>query len=179
MRKQLLFIFFIFSILAACKKEDDNVFGNSPDARLNDTLKKYQGILTGAEHGWKGLIFPDGMPHAVFAFYFKFNDSNRVQMYADYDSTSAVTMKESSYRLKALQQPSLLFDTYSYLHVLADPDGTVNGGPDGVGLASDFEFYFDSSSTDMIKLVGRYNGSKMTLVKATQAEQTAYNNGAL
>lgn len=176
MRKQLLFIFFTFSILAACKKEDDNVFGNSPDARLNDTLQKYQAILTGAEHGWKGLIFPDGMPHAIFAFYFKFNDSNRVQMYADYDSTSAVTMKESSYRLKALQQPSLLFDTYSYIHLLSDPDAAVNGGVYGEGLYSDFEFSMDGVSGDTIKLTGRFHGSKAMIVKATAEEEAAYNN---
>ena len=87
--------------------------------------------------------------------------------------------KESSYRLKALQQPSLIFDTYSYLHVLSDPDETVNGGTRGAGLLSDFEFYFDSSTTDTIKLVGRLHGSKMILIRATQAEGDAYNSGAL
>src|SRR5204862_5715275 len=78
-----------------------------------------------------------------------------------------------------LQQPSLLFDTYSYLHVLADPNPDVNGGTVGGGLFSDFEFYFDSNSADTIQLVGRLNGSKMSLVKATPAEENAYNSGQL
>ena len=174
MRKQLLFIFFTVSILAACKKEDDNVFGNSPDARLNDTLTKYQKVLTGAEHGWKGIILPDGMPHGVFAFYFKFTDSNRVQMFADFDSTSAVTMRESSYRLKALQQPSLLFDTYSYIHLLSDPDAAVNNGVYGEGLYSDFEFAMNGITGDTINLTGRFHGSKAFLIKATAEEEAAY-----
>jgi len=100
-------------------------------------------------------------------------------MLSDFDPLSAVTLKESSYRLKALQQPSLIFDTYSYLHVLSDPDETVSGGVRGAGLLSDFEFYFDAATTDTIKLVGRFNGSKMTLVRATKAEEDGYNSGQL
>ena len=46
-------------------------------------------------------------------------------MFSDFDSTSAVTLQESSYRLKAEQQPTLIFDTYSYVHVLADPNEAV------------------------------------------------------
>ena len=51
--------------------------------------------------------------------------------------------------------------------------------PCGAGLLSDFEFYFDSVTTDTIKLVGRFNGSKMILIRATQAEEAAYKSGAL
>ncbi|SFE97062.1 protein of unknown function [Chitinophaga sp. CF118] len=174
MRKQLLFIFFTITVLAACKKSDDNLFGNSPDARLNDTLQKYQELLAGAEHGWKGLVIPHGLDHGTFSFYFKFNDSNRVQMFADFDSTSSVTMKESSYRLKALQQPCLLFDTYSYIHILSDPDAAVNGGIYGEGLYSDFEFSLDGISGDTIKLTGRYNNSKAMIIKATAEEEAAH-----
>jgi hypothetical protein len=177
MCKQLLLIFLVITLLAACKKsDDDNLFGASPDTRLNDTLNKYQKILSGAAHGWKGFVFPKGLDHGVFAFYFKFNDSNRVQMFADYDSTSSVTMKESSYRLKALQQPSLLFDSYSYIHILSDPDAAVNGGVYGEGLSSDFEFSIDGMSGDTIKLTGRFHGSKAMIIKATAEEEAAYYN---
>jgi hypothetical protein len=91
---------------------------------------------------------------------------------------TATTEKESSYRLKALQTPALLFDTYSYLHMLADPDGSVNGGANGQGLISDFEFAFDSLATDSILLTGRQNGTKLTLIKATQQDFDAWQNGA-
>ncbi|HRO71158.1 MAG TPA: DUF4302 domain-containing protein, partial [Chitinophagaceae bacterium] len=70
-------------------------------------------------------------------------------------------------------------DTYSYLHVLSDPDATVNGGSFGAGLLSDFEFYFDSASADTVRLVGRVNGSRLTLIRATAAEENAYLNGQL
>lgn len=178
--KNLIIIFFIIAaVLSSCKKEDKSVFDKSPDERLNEKLAAYQGQLSGAQNGWKGLLRTDSGRGNTYSFYFKFNNANRVVMLSDFDSLSAVTLKESSYRLKALQQPSLIFDTYSYLHVLSDPDPGINGGVTGAGLFSDFEFYFDAATADTIKLVGRFNGSKMTLVRATKAEEDAYTAGQL
>src|SRR5581483_9372679 len=168
---------FIYSLIAiagwGCKKTD-HVFSETPDERINAAMASYQKTITGAPYGWRGLIFPKGMAGGVVSFYFKFTDSNRVQMFSDFDSTSSVTMLESSWRLKALQQPSLLFDTYSYVHVLADPDASVNGGAYGAGLQSDFQFAIDSVYGDTVKLTGTFNGSKAYLIKATQQEQTDY-----
>lgn len=164
-------------IFYSCKKDNSHLFSQSPDQRLNEALAKYQSQLSGAQYGWKGTIYPAG--GGIFSFYFKFNDSNRVQMLSAFDSASAVTLKESSYRLKALEQPSLLFDTYSYLHVLSDPDPSVNGGALGAGLRSDFEFYFDSTTTDTMSLVGRLNGSRLLLVRASQPEASAFLTGQL
>jgi hypothetical protein len=130
--------------------------------------------LTGAQYGWRGLIYPAGLKGGVVGFYFKFNDNNRVEMFSDFDATSAVTPMTASYRLKALQQPALLFDTYSYVHVLADPDAAVNGGSYGSGLISDFEFAIDGIAGDTMKLTGRFNGSKAILIKATQQEAQSY-----
>ena len=179
MKKYVFIILIISAYLASCKKEDKSVFDKSPDERLTETLAAYQTQLSGAQNGWKGLIQVDSGKGATYSFYFKFDNANRVVMLSDFDSLSSVTSKESSYRLKALQQPSLLFDTYSYLHVLSDPNPAVNGQNVGSGLLSDFEFYFDSVSTDVIKLVGRLHGSKLTLTRATQAEEDAFNSGAL
>lgn len=177
MRNLLVYFLLIATVFSACKKDDTHLFDKSPDQRLNEAIASYQTQLAGAQNGWKAFLYTKS--GGIYTFYFKFNNSNRVQMLSSFDSTSAVTLKESSYRLKALQQPSLVFDTYSYLHVLADPDPSVNGGNLGAGLQSDFEFYFDSTSTDTINLVGRFNGSKVVLVRATQAEAAAFNSGQL
>ncbi len=171
--------------LFSCEKDDKSIFDQSPDERLNKKLGEYQALLSGAQNGWKGLIITDstaaGPYQGVYNFFFRFDNSNRVKMYSDFDSASAVTSKESSYRLKALQQPSIIFDTYSYIHVLADPDPNVNGGDPSTntGLHSDFEFYFDSAKTDSITLIGRFNGSKMILVRATKQEADAFDNKQL
>lgn len=177
MKKNFIYLLLTSALFSACNKDDSNLFTKSPDERLNEALTAYQSQLTGATNGWKGFVYTKS--GGVYSFYFKFNDSNRVNMLSSFDSASAVTLKESSYRLKALQQPSLLFDTYSYLHVLADPDPDENGGIVGVGLQSDFEFYFDSSSADTINLVGRLNGNKATLIKVTSEEAAGFMNGQL
>ena len=168
---------FLFTVLifSACKKDDDNVFDQSPDQRLNEALKKYESALTGSATGWNATIKTGS--GATYHFHFRFNQSNRVFMFADINLETATTAKESSYRLKALQTPSLIFDTYSYLHILSDPDARVNGGTFGLGLASDFEFAFDSLAADSIKLTGRVNGTKLTLKKATQQDFDAWQNG--
>ena len=183
MKKILPYLLIIAVGLSSCKKDDNPAFDKSPEQRINEALSAYQTKLVGAANGWKALIYPKG--GGAYFFYFKFNDQNRVKMYSTFDSASAVAPMESSYRLKALQQPSLIFDTYSYVHVLADPNenvtilANVNGGPVGVGLQSDFEFYFDSTAGDTLKLVGRFNGSKADLIPATKQEADAFDNKQL
>jgi hypothetical protein len=162
---------FIFS---ACKKYD-TAFDQSPDQRINEALKKYGSALTGSPAGWNATIQTKN--GGIYHFHFRFNDSNRVKMFADINLETASTERESSYRLKALQTPSLIFDTYSYLHMLSDPDASVNGGTYGQGLSSDFEFSLDSLTADSILLTGRVNGTKLTLIKSTQQDFDAWQNG--
>jgi hypothetical protein len=173
MKKSFLYIATAALGFLGCNKHED-AFDKSPDERINETLATYQSALTSSQYGWKGLIYPAGLAGGVVSFYFKFNESNRVEMFSDYDSTSAVTPMTASYRLKALQQPALIFDTYSYVHVLADPDAGVNGGSYGSGLGSDFEFAIDGIAGDTVKLTGRFNKSKAFLVKATQQDMQNY-----
>lgn len=174
MKRSLLYSLCIAVLFASCKKDDDYIFDRSPDERINEVLAEYQSALVNAPHGWRGMIAPSGAQGGVFSFYFKFNNENRVEMFSDFDSLSSVTPMESSYRLKALQQPSLIFDTYSYVHVLADPDARQNGGAWGVGLGSDFEFAIEGIVGDTMKLIGRFNRSRAYLVKATQQEAQDY-----
>ena len=172
MNKKFLYYILALTLVASCKRDDDNVFDKSPDERINETLKTYQAALTSSPYGWNGSLHTsDG---TLYRFYFNFTDSNRVQMLGDFDSTSGSVLKESSYRLKALQQPCLIFDTYSYLHVLSDPDGSVNGGQDGVGLKADFEFAIDSVAADSISLIGRVNNSILTITKASQSDKAIW-----
>lgn len=180
MKRLLTYFVALLMITTGCKKTTDHVFDQSPDQRLNALLAQYQAQLTGSSTGWRGAVITDNGNGASFGFYFKFNDQNRVVMYSDFNNTFATTSKESSYRLKAQQQISLLFDTYSYIHVLADPDPDVAGGAVGDGYGVDFEFNFDEgNSTDTIKLFGRKYGNKAWLVRATQQEATAYTSSGI
>ena len=174
---RLISVFLFISVFgfSSCTKDETRAFDQSPDTRINEALTQYGSALTGSAAGWNATIKTG--TGGIYHFHFRFNESNRVFMYADINLETATTAKESSYRLKALQTPALIFDTYSYLHILADPDGSVNGGTNGQGLISDFEFAFDSLATDSILLTGRVNGTKLKLIKATQQDFDAWQNG--
>lgn len=168
MKKILLGILAFSLLLGACKKDDTVNPEDKPDAKLIKVLDDYKSQLTGAEFGWKAYLMPDG--GGVYSFLFKFDEKERVQMLSDIDPSFEDAPFESSYRLKAIQRPSLFFDTYSYIHLLADPDQPFQGSY-GTGQYSDFEFSFVSSKEDTITLDGNYNHSKLLLIKAKSKEE--------
>jgi len=171
-----LLILLLITGLSACKKNDPDYFGKTPTERSTEALSKYQAQLTGATNGWKAILYPNG--GGVYLFSIKFGADNKVAMLSDIDAETSTTSNESAYSIKQLQAPSLVFDTYSYIHLLSDPDPNVFGGNSGAGYSSDFEFSFDKMSGDTVTLIGNKNGSKLTLVKAaTAAEYTSFTTG--
>jgi len=165
----------LLPLVLACST--DEFEGVRPDERLGATLESYEQLLSGAQHGWKAHLYPAG--GGGYGFLFRFNDQNRVTMLADISTETGSSAKESSYRLKAALLPSLYFDTYSYIHLLADPDPSVNGGEPGWGRYSDFEFAFVSVSPDTIRLKGNLSGSRLELIRADAGEAAAYAGGNL
>jgi len=163
-------------ILSSCKKEDDvRVFDKSADSRLSEVLQRYNDVLTAAPYGWKTTVYPAS---GGYAFYFDFKKDGTVTSFADViGAATPGTPINSTYRLKALQQPTLIFDTYTYLHVPADPDGRVNGGTNGEGVRSDFEFAIDSVSASRVYLKGTVHGTVVRLVPATEAEKKGFYGG--
>jgi Domain of unknown function (DUF4302) len=197
MKKSMLYILAVCTIGIGCRKSfNDTIGGQTPDQRLSAALAIYQQKLSGAPYGWiliestTGTAFNGGVsqagPKAVFAYYMQFNDSNKVAMFSDFDTTMAVTPGTSSYLLKALQRPVLIFDTYSYIHVPCDPNTAISKSPfgSGFGWGTDFEFSFAdnvpaSTLGDTIRLTGDLNGAAAVLVKATQQQHDAYYSGQL
>jgi hypothetical protein len=171
--KNLTLYVCIVLLAVACKK-DKAAFNKDADDRINEQLGNYESIITGSANGWTATL--ETRVGNTYSFYFRFNESNRVFMNCDFDTTTAGVQKESSFRLKSLQQPCLIFDTYSYIHMLADPDAGVNGGFYGGGLISDFEFSIDTCTADSILLTGRFNGSKAVMRKASAQDRAAWEN---
>jgi len=178
MKRLLIYTLFSLAVLSGCKKDEEQLIdGQRPEERLTEALTAYKEQLTGSSHGWKAYLYPAG--GGGYAFYLNFSNENRVTMLGDLDYDPAENSSESSYRLKAIQAPTLSFDTYNYMHLLADPDETTFGGVRGWGYYSDFEFVFDQQSGDTLKLHGKLLDSKLVMVRATQAEKEAYNNKGL
>ncbi len=184
-----IFTFIICALLlAGCTKKTDEIFDKSVDERLSEALANFQNTLTSAP-GWKLFVYPKGLESqdikvGGFTYYVKFTNNNRVTMVSDFATNIAATPKESGYRLKALQRPSLIFDTYTYMHIPADPDPNVSFSPTGnggYGYGTDFNFSFkDVTPKDTMYLEGNFNKSAAVLVKATQGEMDmAFTKGRL
>lgn len=173
-----IFIYIVALIaVAACQREDDPLLMGRPEERVEQILKDYRQQLVDAPSGWKGYLFPGS--GGGYSFYMTFSTEGRVTMLADINADCQVKPFESSFRMEAVQRPSLFFDTYSYLHILSDPDPDTVGGAQGHGLNSDFEFAFESTQGDTIKLKGNQHGSPLLLIKATAAESEALRRGDL
>ncbi|SHL89047.1 protein of unknown function [Chitinophaga jiangningensis] len=167
-KKLALYIVLSGMALSGCNKTDDP-FMDDPDTRLMARLAENEQLLTSAEFGWKATIYPKG--GKGFSYYFKFGKDNSVEMLSDFDAVTATELKSSTYRLKALQWPTLIFDTYNYIHLPNDPAPGVSGGTAGAGLQSDFQFAMDKMVGDTFFLKGVDRQNVMTMVRLTSAEQ--------
>lgn len=179
MKIKILSLFCLALALSSCKKgsEDLMIDGKLPELRSQESLETYGKTLTSAKNGWAGYLFTEG--GGGYGFYMDFNDQDRVKMLAEIDAGTAKDLMESTYRLKAVMGPSLIFDTYNYLHLLADPNSDVVGGTAGVGFRSDFEFEFSAIKGDTVKLVGKKRRSDLFLVKLNAEQQDFYLKGGL
>jgi hypothetical protein len=168
-----ILIYFLFAQLAflSCKKaEVEPVFEESANKRITTALDSYKKQLVGSEFGWKGVYYPDGGNAGGYTFYLKFDAAGKVSMYSDIDGffyfpNGYDKAFETTYQVKAQQKPSLVFDSYSYLTELVNPDYNS-----GTGQNADLELAFDTVTPDKITLVGNVNRTQMTLTKMTKVE---------
>ena len=175
--------FFIIVLFIGCDKTEDNIFTQTPDERLKATADEYREALFSAPNGW--FLAVDTKKDGAYRLWMSFEENERVGMLSDMDATfskageTSVVPCISSWRLKALLAPSLIFDTYSYLHILADPQGANNGGSNSEGLISDFEFRIVDTDNGGINLIGNYNGRLARMDRATPEEAEKVVQGGL
>lgn len=163
--------------LFSCDNDYDPVFDETPDQRVSAALREYDALLTGAPYGWKATL-STGAGLSYF-YHFTFGDDGTVSMISDFSEATAGGAGSGTWTLKALQRPTLSFDTYSYIHLPADPDGDVNGGNNGEGLISDFEFAFARSSGDTLYLEGIQKNSRIAFFRATEQDAALLQGGAM
>lgn len=177
MKKILIIGLFAVLGIQACKKDDKLVDGKRPEERITEDLEKYKKELLSSTNGWKGFLYTDAVGGG-YNFYLDFKENDRVTMRADYDADYAGEAFESTYQIKQVMAPTLTFDTYSYLHLLTDPNPDKFGGLEGTGYGSDFEFEIREQKGDTLKLVGKKRNTPLTLIKATAADKAFYTSSA-
>ncbi|PTS92091.1 hypothetical protein DBR11_27570 [Pedobacter sp. HMWF019] len=171
-----IFVISLFAILfmQACKKDQQLVDGKKPEENVSEALEKYRNELINTPNGWIAYLYTNEIGGG-YSFFLDFKKDNLLTMKADYVSGSS----QSTYRVKQVMAPSIIFDTYNSLHLLADPDPSKFGGETGVGYGSDFEFEIRSQVGDTIKLVGKKRQTEFILVKASAADKSFYTEGGL
>lgn len=183
MKKIFIYIIlFQLSFLSCKKSEVESLFPDSANQRASNAVSGYKKQLTDAQYGWIGAYYPDGGQAGGYSFYLKFDVTGKLTMYSDFDGIGGYSYLgkgydkafETTFQVKALQKPTLIFDSYSYLHELVNPD--YNGG---TGQFADMELEFVSSTNNTITLVGNLNKTQLVLTKVTQAENDALNKGYL
>lgn len=163
---------FALLIMQACKKDQELIDGLRPEERVAADLEKYRTELVNSSNGWVAYLSTT-LVGGGYSFYMSFDKENKVIMRADYNSDIALESEQSTYRVKQVMAPSIIFDTYNLLHLLQDPDPSFFDGDYAVGYGSDFEFEIREQVGDTIKLVGKKRNTPLILVKAT-AEQKAF-----
>ena len=168
--KKLLYMLTGFALMfSSCDNEEDRIFDQAADTRINEAMQGYQDLLLSAENGWKTNYYPKADLLGGFTFLFEFNGDGTVETAWDINES----VETSLYQLNSIEKPQLAFDTYSVFSKMTDPEV----GEAGVGMSGDYELYFErvSENRDTIYLEGKTNGSTMVLVKATLADWTDIN----
>lgn len=158
-------------LLICCKNDYETVFEKPAHERMREAMEDYRSQLVAAPDGWKAVI-QTGTGGGYF-FYFDFHEDGTVTMISDFSQTTSNEPIDGTFAVLPLQRPTLTFDTYSYIHLLTDPDASVNGGEYGEGLQSDFEFALEESAGDTLKLIGIKENTETYFIKATASEREA------
>ncbi|MEJ5994774.1 DUF4302 domain-containing protein [Pedobacter sp. Du54] len=170
--KRLFLCVAVLSILISCKKTSYVAkFDKLPQERAAEQISLVSSTLTGATNGWIATL--PTQAGGGYGFYMSFDNSNNVVMYGDMTATSSSTSGASYYRIKQDLGTELVFDTYNYISMLDDPNGTL-GGASKIGYSSDIEFTFDRIAGDSIIFIGKKYRQPFKLVKATAAQKASY-----
>jgi len=165
MKKIAIYITGWMMLLFSCSVDNDYIFDDISTHRLNQYIDECDELLVSAEQGWKFIYYPDTSQYGGYTFLMKFSktDGRRVMMQCDINDEQSV----SSYGFNAALGPIICFDTYSLLHLLADPNPLAFNGKAGLGYGGEYEFLILDVKSDCIKLLGKKNKREAQLVPAT------------
>lgn len=162
--KRILYISIALFFVLSCA-ENNELFEESSTARVNQQIADYTELLVNAECGWKMELYPSPSRLGGYNFWFDFDENGRVLMACDLQNDT----QESSYSLNSGEGIVLNFDTYSLLHILADPKYS----PAGTGYGADFELVVKRATVDSLICYGRKNGRPMILTRANESDWTS------
>ena len=144
--------------LQSCSNKEEEIFEESPSARLQALMDKTQATLVSSENGWVMDYFPDrDLSYGGFLYILKFNKQS-VEAYCELSNDLSESI-ESLYKLSNDDGAVLSFDSYNeFLHFFATPSSGRYEAYDG-----DFEFKIMKVEDDLITLKGKRSGNTIYL----------------
>lgn len=174
--KKLIYLFVAILMFSSCKKSNYvPKFDEPAEIRVGKQIALVREALTAAPNGWIATL-PTGA-RGGYGFHMSFDDKEVLTSYADLTDVSSRKEIVSTYRIKQDAGIDLVFDTYTYLTWLNDPDPSTYGGAAKTGFSSDVDFIFKRISGDSILFTGKRYRQTLILVKATAAEKISYQTG--
>ncbi|RZT92307.1 uncharacterized protein DUF4302 [Ancylomarina subtilis] len=149
--KKILYLFVAaISLFTSCDNEQDPIFDDSPETRINNVLTKYKTALTKDDGYW--IAYYSGS-----AILMKFNEDNTVEFESTYSDGSED--RTISYRVSITQVPELVFESHSVFQAIYE-DNLATG---------EYEFLFDKVTDDRIDFISKTdkgaNKTKLTFFK--------------
>ena len=144
--------------LQSCSNKEEEIFEESPSARLQALMDKTQATLVSSENGWVMDYFPDrDLSYGGFLYILKFNKQS-VEAYCELSDDLSESI-ESLYKLSNDDGAVLSFDSYNeFLHFFATPS---SGRYEAYDV--DFEFKIMKVEDDLITLKGKRSGNAIYL----------------
>lgn len=164
--KKYIYLFLAVAALAACSRDEKNLFDNSASERMEIAQKTLSTILTSSTTGWEMLYFPTP-ESAGYAYLMQFGKDGSVRVAAKNAVTTSTIYKEevSAWGIDGTQGPVLTFSTYNMIfHEFASP------GSDGLGHEGDYEFVCLKTTDNHIKLKGKKSGAYVMLNRLPEGQ---------
>lgn len=161
MKKHLIFLCVLSSLLISCVQDVDDIFDKSAAERIEGAMREYEQVLKSNTNGWVVEYYPEsGRAYGGFNLFFKFGDDNKVIVASE---LSGATTQESLYSMNGDMGPTLNFDTYnSILNYFSDPALNVGGGT-GLGYEGDYEFIMLGGSSSEFILSGKKTKNRIRM----------------
>lgn len=160
MKKTYIWLLITLLVATSCKNDFESVFDKTPAAREAEAIKKWKEALMSSPDGWLVHYYPNPSILGGFSFLMKFNDKNEVSMTWGLRDE----IQTSLYTVKVMENPTLIFDTYTLISKMADPE---TGDPGkGFGGENEFAFLKQSANGDTIYMKERIKGDPFVLIKA-------------
>lgn len=179
MRLNKIYLFSLIAMgamtLSSCLKDQEDIFEEPSNIRMQETLENTRKVLTSSEEGWLFDYYPDrDISYGGYLYTLKFTDTE-VTVGCELAPGETET---SLYKFTEDNGPTLSFDSYnSLMHFFATPSGSSGAGG-YEAYDGDFEFMIMDVTNDLITLRGKRTGNTMYLHRLNE-DGAAYLNAAV